>query len=209
VNGKFCSPRCAGFARLHELQPQRWSVLLAAMTDHEPPRVSDYMTACPVTVQTGLRLSDALDRMYADNIRHLPVVNDDGKLVGLLSTRDLAAVAAMRSLDPDRATVESAMANVPFTCADHSPLLAVVERMEAQRLGSAIVTRNEKPVGIFTTTDALRALRSQLLGQPVEPLSPPEIGEGEGSDKPHVGVRTRTPGVTPRAGMLSWLLTGL
>lgn len=179
------------------------------MTDHEPPRVSDYMTACPVTVQTGLRLSDALDRMYSDNIRHLPVVDDKGKLVGLLSTRDIAAVAAMRALDPDRATVESAMATVPFTCADHSPLLAVVERMEAHRLGSTIVTRDEKPVGIFTTTDALRALRSQLLGQPVEPLSPPEIGEGEGSNKPHAHVRTHTPGVTPRAGMLTWLLTGL
>src|SRR5690606_4384927 len=98
---------------------------------------------------------------------------------GLLSTRDIAAVAAMRALDPDRATVESAMATVPFTCADHSPLLAVVERMEADRLGSAVVTRDEKPIGIFTTTDALRALRSQLLGHPVEQLSPPEIGIGE------------------------------
>jgi acetoin utilization protein AcuB len=179
------------------------------MTDHEPPRVSDYMTDCPVTVQTGLRLSDALDRMYSDNIRHLPVVDDDGKLVGMLSTRDIAAVAAMRSLDPDRSTVEVAMARVPFTCAEHSPLLAVVERMEAQRLGSAVVTRGDKPIGIFTTTDALRALRSQLLGQPVAPLLPPEVGEGEGSHKPHAHVRTNTPGVTPRAGMLSWLLTGL
>jgi acetoin utilization protein AcuB len=179
------------------------------MTDHEPPRVSDYMTECPVTVQTGLRLSDALDRMYSDNIRHLPVVNDSGKLVGMLSTRDIAAVAAMRSVDPDRVTVESAMATVPFTCADHSPLLAVVERMEASRFGSAVVTRDEKPVGIFTTTDALRALRSQLLGEPVEPLRPAEVAEGEGSHKPHVRVRTNTPGVTPRAGMLSWLMTGL
>jgi acetoin utilization protein AcuB len=182
---------------------------LVAMTDHEPPRVSDYMTACPVTVQTGLRLSDALDRMYSDNIRHLPVVDDNGRLVGLLSTRDIAAASALRSLDPDRTTVENAMATVPFTCADHSPLLAVVERMEEHRLGSTVVTRDEKPIGIFTTTDALRALRSQLLGQPVEPLLPPEINIGEGSDKPHAHVRTRTPGVTPRAGMLSWLLTGL
>jgi acetoin utilization protein AcuB len=179
------------------------------MTAQEPPRVSDYMTECPVTVQTGLRLSDALDRMYSDNIRHLPVVDDSGKLVGMLSTRDIAAVAAMRSLDPDRVTVEAAMATVPFTCADHSPLLAVVERMESSRLGSAVVTRDEKPVGIFTTTDALRALRSQLLGEPVEPLRPPEVVEGEGSNKPHVRARTNTPGVTPRAGMLSWLMTGL
>jgi CBS domain-containing protein len=178
--------------------------------DHEPPRVSDYMTVCPVTVEVGMRLVDALDRMYADNIRHLPVVDGGGKLVGLLSTRDIAAIAAMRSVDPNRATVEMAMATVPFTCADHSPLLAVIERMEAARLGSVVVTRGEKPVGIFTTTDALRALRGQLLGVPVAPMMPPEIREGEGSAKPHLHARTNTPGVSPRAGMLSWLLlTGL
>jgi acetoin utilization protein AcuB len=180
------------------------------MAEHETPRVSDFMTACPVTVETGMFLSDALDRMYADNIRHLPVVDGSGKLVGMLSTRDIAAVAAMRSLDPDRATVETAMASAPVTCADYSPLLAVVERMEADRIGSVVVTRAEKPVGIFTTTDALRALRSQLLGRPVGPLLPPEIREGEGSHKPHVHARTHTPSVSPRAGMLSWLLlTGL
>ena len=177
---------------------------------HEPPRISDFMTPCPVTVELGMLLVDALDRMYADNIRHLPVVNSSGNLVGILSTRDIAAVASIRGLDLDRATVESAMTAFPATCADHSPLVAVVGRMEAQQIGSVIVTRNEKPVGIFTTTDALRALRSQLLGVPVARLSAPEIGEGEGSHKPHPHVRTHAAGVTSRAGALSWLLmTGL
>jgi CBS domain-containing protein len=177
-----------------------------AVQKKEPLRVSDYMTPCPVTVETGMLLVDALDRMYSDNIRHLPVVDGNGKLVGMLSTRDIAAVAAMRGLDPEHATVESAMATVPFTCADHTPMIAVVERMEARRLGSVVVTRNDKPAGIFTTTDALRVLRGELLGHPVEPLSPAEVGEGEGSHKPHVHAHTHTPGVTPRAGMLSWLL---
>jgi CBS domain-containing protein len=168
------------------------------------------MTPCPVTVEVGMYLVDALDRMYADNIRHLPVVDADGELVGMLSTRDVAAAAAVRNLDPSRATVETAMATVPFTCADHTPLLAVVERMEARRLGSVVVTRAGKPAGIFTTTDALRALRGQLLGQSVAPMLPPEVGEGEGSHRPSIHARARTPGVTPRAGMLSWLLlTGL
>ena len=55
------------------------------MNAQEAPRVSDFMTPCPVTVEIGLLLVDALDRMYADNIRHLPVVDGNGKLVGLLS----------------------------------------------------------------------------------------------------------------------------
>jgi acetoin utilization protein AcuB len=180
---------------------------MAPMTTHEPPRVSDYMTACPVTVETGMRLSDALDRMYSDNIRHLPVVDTDGKLVGMISTRDVAGIAVLRSINPDKATVEAAMSGMPVTCADHSPLLAAVETMEAHRLGSIIVTREEKPVGIFTTTDALRALRAALTGKAVEPLTEPEVAEGEGSDKPHAHVRTHVRGVRPRDGMISWFLS--
>lgn len=177
------------------------------MTDHEPPRVSDYMTKLPVTVETGMRLADALDRMYSDNIRHLPVVDEKGKLAGLLSTRDIAAVAALRGIDPDQSTVETAMAAVPFTCANHSPLLAVVERMERDRLGSAIVTDGGKPVGIFTTTDALRALRAQLTGQPAEPLVDPEIETGEGQTKPTVHNHRLAKGTSRYDGMVSWFLT--
>ena len=178
------------------------------MTDHDPPRVSDYMTELPVTVETGMRLSDALDRMFSDNIRHLPVVDETGKLAGLLSTRDIAAAAALRGIDPGQATVESAMAAVPFTCANHSPLLAVVERMERDRLGSAIVTAEDKPVGIFTTTDALRALRAQLTGKPAEPLVEPEVAEGEGDPSGHpVRSRSRVSGATRYDGMVSWFLT--
>lgn len=177
------------------------------MTENETLRVSDYMTELPVTVETGMRLSDALDRMYTDNIRHLPVVDTGGKLVGMLSTRDIAAAAALRGLDPDKATVETAMATVPFTCADHSPLVSVVERMERDRLGSAIVTRDNRPIGIFTTTDALRVLRGQLLGKPVERLVHAEVEEGEGGDKRTVRAHVRAAGASRTDGMVSWFLT--
>ncbi len=185
------------------------SVSLDAMTEQAPPRVSEYMTELPVTVEVGLSLADALDRMYSDNVRHLPVVDEAGKLVGLLSTRDIAAVAALHGVDPQTAKVEDAMARAPFTCADHSPLVAVIERMEHDRLGSAVVTKDDKPVGIFTTTDALRVLRSKLLGKPVEPLTHPETDLGEGApDKPHFRQpHEQTKGTSQYDGMVSWFLT--
>jgi acetoin utilization protein AcuB len=180
------------------------------MTQQDPPKVSDYMTDLPVTVEVGMSLGDALDRMYLDNIRHLPVVDEAGKLVGMLSTRDIAAAAAVRGIDPKDAKVEDAMARVPFACADHSPLIAVIERMERDRLGSAIVTRNDKPVGIFTTTDALRVLRGLLLGKPVEPLVHPEVRIGEGDpSKPVRMPHERATGVRSTDGMVSWFLARL
>ena len=178
------------------------------MSDPTPPRVADYMTPLPVTVELGLSLADALDRMYSDNIRHLPVVDEAGKAVGMLSTRDIAAACTLRGVDLDNARVEDAMARVPFLCADHSPLVAVVERMERERLGSAIVTHDDKPIGIFTTTDALRVLRGQLLGREVEPLVEPEIARGEGDpDKHHIRTHLTAKGSSRYDGMVSWFLT--
>ncbi|MCA9683324.1 MAG: CBS domain-containing protein [Myxococcales bacterium] len=175
----------------------------------EPAAISDFMTELPATIEVGMKLGDALDRMYQDNIRHLPVVNESGKLVGMLSTRDIAVAAALRGIEPMEATVEMAMAPAPFTCAAHSPLVAVVERMEQDRLGSVVVTREGKPCGIFTTTDALRVLRGMLTGKPAEPLVKPHHGDEhteqreEPVARPHVrGVR----GPSARDGMVSWFL---
>lgn len=156
------------------------------MTTQQAPQVRDYMTPLPVTVEVGMSLGDALDRMYTDNIRHLPVVDESGKLIGMLSTRDVAAAAAVGGVDPFQTKVEHAMAKVPYACADDSSLVSVAERMERDRLGSAVVTKDDKPVGIFTTTDALRALRAALLGQPVEPLVRPEVRIGEGQSGPQI-----------------------
>jgi len=178
------------------------------MSDEAQPRVSEFMTPLPVTVEVGMYLTDALDRMYSDNIRHLPVVNDDGALVGMLSTRDIAAAAALHGVNPKKATVETAMAAVPYACAEDLPLAEVVRKMEHDRLGSAIVTRGAKPVGIFTTTDALRVLRAHLTGEEAKPLVHPEITQGEGeTERP--AVRPRRGGTKPRASdsMVSWFLT--
>lgn len=51
--------------------------------------VADYMTPEPVVVTTDTEVRDAAKIMSDMGIRHLPVV-DDGKFVGLISTRDIA-----------------------------------------------------------------------------------------------------------------------
>ncbi len=130
--------------------------------------ISEYMTRNPMTIAPNLRLEDARERMYVNNIRHLVVV-DGPTVVGVLSTRDLYLLASLVKLDQAEVTVASAMAVKPFTCGPQTPLLDVAREMEAHRYGCAVVIDQGKPVGIFTTTDALRALRAQLLGVKVPP----------------------------------------
>lgn len=68
-------------------------IALAVAADSKDPRTTyayDVMTADPITVKSDADIDSALRIMNKANIRRLPVM-DDGKLVGILSSADLAA----------------------------------------------------------------------------------------------------------------------
>ncbi|AEA12381.1 signal-transduction protein [Thermoproteus uzoniensis 768-20] len=52
------------------------------------------MTENPVTIAEDAPLLDAVEKMRELNVRHLPVVDKEGKLVGILSVRDVLDLAA-------------------------------------------------------------------------------------------------------------------
>ena len=122
--------------------------------------VRQYMSALPETIEEELMLSDAKDRMFALGVHHLPVVRD-GKLVGILSHRDIALAEALATVSFASIPVASAMTSMPFTCGPNAHVEAVAREMADHYYGSAVVVDPEHPtqvVGVFTTTDALRAL---------------------------------------------------
>lgn len=51
------------------------------------------MTENPVTIQPGAQIVEAIKKMRDINVRHLPVVDKDGKPVGMISMRDLIDAA--------------------------------------------------------------------------------------------------------------------
>ncbi len=137
------------------------------------PTVGEFMTAAPAVVDENLSLADAQDRMYANNIRHLCVMRDNRVLVGVVSQRDLAVAMAVGNGSPKKLTVAAAMSPEPYTVTADTPLLEVAETMEANRYGCAVVMNGYKIEGVFTTTDALRALREFIAGAKAAPLSRP------------------------------------
>jgi CBS domain-containing protein len=73
---------------------------VATGTSLEQARISEVMTKDPITVGPGTSLREAA-RVMADKwIRHLPVV-DGGKLVGVISQRDLAGILAGALNEPE------------------------------------------------------------------------------------------------------------
>jgi CBS domain-containing protein len=52
-----------------------------------------YMTKAPITIYFDENLEKAIQIMKEKNIRHLPVVNKEGKLIGMISSRDIIRVS--------------------------------------------------------------------------------------------------------------------
>ncbi len=121
------------------------------------------MTRSPHCIGKDQKLATAQALMRAARLRHLPVL-DGGKLVGILSQRDIYFVETIRGADPTEDTVEDAMTQETYQVAPSARLRAVVGAMARKKLGSAVVVDAGKVVGVFTTTDALVALEKLLKG---------------------------------------------
>jgi acetoin utilization protein AcuB len=123
--------------------------------------VQRFMTVSPQVVSSRHTLAQAHQTMRDKGVRHLPVV-DDGKLVGIVSQRDLYLLETLKGVDIARELVEEAMSAEPIAVGPDAALDEVAEQMAERKHGSAVVVDRGAVVGIFTTTDALRALVALL-----------------------------------------------
>ncbi len=116
----------------------------------------------PRTIEANQPIVAARRIMREYGVRHLPVVDDRGRLVGVISERDIH-VAQVASAD--RMMVEEIMAAKPYAVAPNLLLQQVVRNMAAKKLGSAVVMDHGRVLGVFTTTDALDVLADALEGK--------------------------------------------
>jgi acetoin utilization protein AcuB len=127
------------------------------------PQILAYMTPFPYSVEVDAPLAEAHAFLRERHIRHLPVT-EHGELVGVLTDRDIKlALGPDLGSPPER---ELAVRDVyqpdTYVVDAGASLEQVAATMAERHLGSALVTRAEKLVGIFTTTDACRALARVL-----------------------------------------------
>ena len=125
------------------------------------PPISKYMTTTPHTAEGSVTLAAAAHMMKEHGIRHLPVV-ESGKLLGIITERDIRFVESFQDVDPEELTLDEAMTEEPYAVSPDTPLDEVATTMAEQKYGSALVVQNEHIVGVFTTVDACRALAELL-----------------------------------------------
>ena len=117
--------------------------------------VSDVMTTAVQTIRLGGVIDQAEHDMRLAGIRHLPVVDDRGHLVGILSDRDLLGALA-RSRGKGVPVVEIMTRDVR-TIAANAPARRAAATLLEHRIGCLPVVGDEgQLVGMVTETDFLR-----------------------------------------------------
>lgn len=119
--------------------------------------IEKLMTPSPHSIGPEQTVATALKLMRSHGVRHLPVL-DGGNIIGLVSERELELVSTLGASNPERSSVEQAMIPDPYWAEVDTPVAEVASKMADRKLGSAVITKNGKLAGVFTTTDALRAL---------------------------------------------------
>jgi len=118
--------------------------------------VIERMTTTPVTITGNLTVTQALEVIERRNVHHLPVLNDRGSLVGIITERDL-----LRAKGSD--VVENLMERRVITVTEYTPLENAARIMADHKIGSLPVMRDGKMVGIITQTDLFKVFL-ELLG---------------------------------------------
>jgi acetoin utilization protein AcuB len=124
-------------------------------------RVESYMSNAPITIRDDTVYWEAFDTMREKDLHHIPVINEDNAVVGILTRRDLQIAAQHFKEVP--VEVSEVMHSPVITISPGELLSEAAKQMIDKRIGGLpVLDTNDQVVGILTDTDLLRALIDQL-----------------------------------------------
>ena len=138
--------------------------------DRKAVKVKEQMSRNPVTVKPEDGLKDAIWKMEHGQFRHLPVIDENGKLLGILTDRDVRLIRpSLAFVDKEDAAtqlwsiaVQQAAAFDPVSVKPETALKEAAEMMLRWHVGGLpVVDDHDKVVGMITYTDILREFISR------------------------------------------------
>lgn len=129
-----------------------------------PGRVQDYMTRKVFSIRKDKRVLAVQEIMHWAHIRHVPVVDEGGKLAGMISHRDVLHAAlsiAMRAPDVERKrhlqsiVILEVMKTEVVTIGPDAPVQEAAREMRARKIGCLPVVEGGRMIGIITEHDLL------------------------------------------------------
>ena len=124
------------------------------------------MTPFPYSIGLDATLIEARTFMKEHGIRHLPVTKD-GELHGIITDHDIKIMLSPEFgyPDPKELMVFDVYVAEPYIVDISTALSAIASTLVERKIGSAIVTKNGKLVGILTTRDVCSAVAKFLIDQ--------------------------------------------
>lgn len=122
------------------------------------PRISaaDLMTENPRTVRVDDPMGEAVEVLESMDFRHLPVVDEQGELVGMLSDRDLRALEVPYAEDTETVVTVLQKARVPVSTLMSSNVVSVAPDADVAELMELML---ENKIGAIPVVDGEGALR--------------------------------------------------
>ncbi|HSE21960.1 MAG TPA: CBS domain-containing protein [Pyrinomonadaceae bacterium] len=134
--------------------------------------VGQFMTTDLFTMQPDDLIDLAASVMHWRHIRHVPVEDDDGHLVGLITHRQLIRLLTEGKNKTADITVREIMLKNPITVTPLTTSLEAIEIMRTKKIGCLPVTDDDRLVGIVTSFDFLQA-SAALFAEHMKPASEP------------------------------------
>jgi CBS domain-containing protein len=121
------------------------------------PRVGDVMMGDVCTIHFSDSVENAARAMVRRDCGALPVVDDNGRLIGMITDRDIVTRIVARGLDPRRARVDECMSDRVFACYEEDLIessLWLMSRHQVRRI--PVVDDHDRVVGIVSQADLAR-----------------------------------------------------
>lgn len=137
----------------------------ASRKDKKAVKVKERMTKHPATVKPNDGLKDAIWKMEHGHFRHLPVVDEHEKLIGIVTDRDIRLIRpSLAFMNKEDAAVQLWSISVqqaavfdPVSVKADTSLREAAELMLRWHVGGLpVIDDHEKPIGMITYTDLLR-----------------------------------------------------
>ncbi len=139
---------------------------------YEPLRCRDIMTRDVTTCTPETSIREVADRLEDENVGSLPVV-ENGRLIGIVTDRDIVCRVLAEGMDTRTATVREAMTEDIVTCSPDEMVVEAIHKMgEHQVRRLPVCDSNGRIRGILSLGDlALEAENDQDIGKALEHIS--------------------------------------
>ncbi|HVY31606.1 MAG TPA: CBS domain-containing protein [Polyangiaceae bacterium] len=138
--------------------------LLVSRPEHEPTRVRDVMSRELRTCLPSDSLNVAAQQMWEGDCGALPVVDHDGRALGMLTDRDICMAAYTRGLALGEIAVSSAMSAHVFSCRPSDSLRSLMSAMASRQVRRVpVVDDADKVIGIVSLADIARLAQAPTV----------------------------------------------